>query len=99
MRSSSCCILAMAPDRADKYHSQNNRFKLATSRMKIRLFNLAEWCLAILLSLAVLFLLVVRARHACALWRAECASLQVAVITTLHDLLQNVQRASSPASF
>ena len=67
--------------------------------MKIRLFNLAEWCLAILLSLAVLFLLVVRARHAGALWRDECASLQVAVIPTLHDLLQNFQRESFPASF
>ena len=43
----------------------------------------AEWTVAILLSATVLFLLLVRATHAGALWRDECDS--VALSGDLRD--------------
>src|SRR6266480_7106288 len=72
---------------------------LSASKMRSRKLDLAEWCLAILLTFVVLFLLFVRARHAGALWRDECASVQVAATPNLHGLFENFQRESFPAFF
>ncbi len=54
---------------------------------------------ALLLTFTVLVLLVVRAHHAGALWRDECASVQLAQMPTLSDLFGNFQRESFPALF
>ena len=56
----------------------------------------AEWAAAILLTALVLVLLIARAQHAGALWRDECASVQLAKMPTLGDILKNFQRESFP---
>lgn len=61
--------------------------------------NRLEWVTAILLTLVILFLLVVRAEHAGALWRDECASVQLADMPTLSDIFHNFQRESFPPVF
>jgi len=58
-----------------------------------------EWITAILLSMVVAVLLFVRAQHAGALWRDECASLQLAEMPRAGDVLNNFQRESFPAPF
>ena len=58
-----------------------------------------EWIVAFLLTVAVLFLLLARARHAGALWRDECAVVQLATMPTVADLFKNFQRESFPAFF
>src|SRR4051812_29316516 len=58
-----------------------------------------EWGAALLLTISVLFLLVVRATHAGPLWRDECAVIQLATLPHLSDLWQNFQRESFPAVF
>ena len=67
--------------------------------MKILTIKRAEWIVAILLTVVVLFLLLARARHAGALWRDECAVVQLATMPTLADLFKNFQRESFPALF
>src|SRR5439155_3525094 len=67
--------------------------------MKIRMFTVAEWIAAILLTVAVLILLFARAQHAGGLWRDECASVQLAEMPTVGDLFNNFQRESFPAFF
>src|SRR5439155_14994527 len=67
--------------------------------MKIRMFTVAEWIAAILLTVAVLILLFARAQHAGGLWRDECASVQLAEMPTVGDLFKNFQRESFPAFF
>jgi hypothetical protein len=66
--------------------------------MKIITLKAAEWVTAVLLSLVILVLLIVRAQHAGGLWRDECASVQLAEMP-LSDLFHNFQRESFPAFF
>jgi hypothetical protein len=67
--------------------------------MKLITLKGAEWIVAVLLSLVILVLLIVRAQHAGGLWRDECASVQLAEMSTLADLFHNFQRESFPAFF
>jgi hypothetical protein len=60
---------------------------------------LAEWIVAIALSLSFLTLLLVRARHAGPLWRDECATVQLSQMPTATQVLQNFQRESFPPFF
>lgn len=59
----------------------------------------AEWTVAILLSATVLFLLLVRAMHAGALWRDECDSVALARLPTFADVLHNLKFTSFPILF
>ncbi len=59
----------------------------------------AEWIVAILLSVTVLFLLFVHATHAGALWRDECDSVKLARLPTFADVLQNLKFTSFPILF
>ena len=59
----------------------------------------AEWITAVLLSGVVLFLLIVRATHAGALWRDECETLQLARMRGLADIIENIQYTSFPIPF
>ncbi len=56
----------------------------------MKIVKLAEWIVARLLTITVLALLIVRAQHAGGLWRDECASVQVAVMPTVDELLQKL---------
>jgi hypothetical protein len=67
--------------------------------MKPRAANYAEWATAILLTLTILFLLVVRAHHAGALWRDECAALQLARMPTALDISRNFPHEAFPLLF
>lgn len=58
-----------------------------------------EWIVAAALSILLLVLLSVRAQHAGALWRDECASVQLSQMPTVTAVLQNFQRESFPAPF
>lgn len=58
-----------------------------------------EWILAILLSSAVLFLMVVRTTHGGALWRDECDSVQLSQIPRFSDLLANLHFTAFPILF
>ncbi len=59
----------------------------------------AELGVAILISLVVIFLLVVRATHAGALWRDECGVVQLAQMPTFAEMLANFVHQSYPPLF
>jgi len=59
----------------------------------------AEWITAIILSLTVLFLLIVRAQHAGGLWRDECGVVQLARMASLSDVFNNFQYETFPPPF
>jgi len=67
--------------------------------VNLKLIKYAEWTVAILLSAAVLFLLMVRATNAGALWRDEAATLQLAQMPTLGDVAANFQHEAFPLPF
>jgi hypothetical protein len=56
----------------------------------------AEWSVAALLSAIALFLLVVRATHAGALWRDECGTVQLAQMPTKSDIIENFDHQTFP---
>jgi hypothetical protein len=58
-----------------------------------------EWTLAILISATALFLLFVRATNAGALWRDECAVVQLAQMPTFSDISHNFQHEAFPLLF
>jgi len=58
-----------------------------------------EWALAILLSATALFLLAVRATHAGALWRDECAVVNLARMPSVADIERNFQHEAFPVPF
>ncbi len=58
-------------------------------KAKSDLVKRAEWTAAILLSVVVVFLCIVRATHAGALWRDECESLQLARMPMATNLEYN----------
>ena len=59
----------------------------------------AEWTVGLLLSAMVIFLLAVRASHAGALWRDECAVVQLAGMPSVSDVLRNFQHEAFPPLF
>ena len=67
--------------------------------MSSKFIKYAEWTLAILLSMLVLFLLFVRVTHAGALWRDECDSLELARMPTFADIVHNLKFTSFPVLF
>ena len=67
--------------------------------MNPKLIKNAEWIVAILLSVTVLFLLVVRTANAGALWRDEAATLQLAQMPTVSDIAANFQHEAFPLPF
>lgn len=67
--------------------------------MNPKLIKSFEWVVAILLSALVVFLLLVRARHAGALWRDECDSLELARMPSPADIAHNLKFTSFPILF
>ncbi len=59
----------------------------------------AEWTVGLLLSAMVIFLLAVRASHAGALWRDECAVVQLAGMQSVSAVLRNFQHEAFPPLF
>ncbi len=59
----------------------------------------SEWAVAILLSIVVISLHVVRMIHAGALWRDEAGAVQLAMMPTAGDILQNFQHEGFPILF
>lgn len=66
---------------------------------KIDILKVVELLVAILLSAVVIFLLIIRATHAGALWRDEAATLQLAQLPTLGDVAANFQHEAFPLPF
>jgi hypothetical protein len=69
------------------------------SANKSDLLTKAEWLLGLFLTATIFFLLLVRAFHADALWRDECAVVQLAGMPSLSDLLTNFQHEAFPPLF
>jgi hypothetical protein len=67
--------------------------------MRPDLLKRTEWTLAILLTATALFLLIVRATHAGALWRDECAVVQLARLPRVADITRNFQHEAFPVPF
>lgn len=70
-----------------------------SSRERSDLLKRAEWMIAILLTATVLFLLMVRATHAGALWRDECAVVHLARMPSISDILRNFPHEAFPPLF
>lgn len=70
----------------------------STEIRKIALIRRLEWIVAIALSAVVLFLLIVRATHAGALWRDEAESAQSARMP-VGEMFENIQYSSFPILF
>ncbi len=66
--------------------TQTDDVDLSNTPAKTDFLKRAEFFVALLLSLLVFFLLVVRAQHAGALWRDECTSMRLAELTTVEPL-------------
>jgi hypothetical protein len=71
--------------------------KQATTRLKA--IGRAEWILSILISTITLVLIVVRGTHAGALWRDECAVVNLARMPSVADIAQNFQHEAFPIPF
>ncbi len=56
----------------------------------------AEWALAVFLTAAALFLLVIRATHAGALWRDECGTVQLAMMPKVSDIMDYFDHQTFP---
>jgi hypothetical protein len=69
------------------------------SAKKSDLLTKAEWLLAVLLTSTIVSLLLVRAFHADALSRDECAVVQLAGMPSLSELLGNFQHEAFPPLF
>jgi hypothetical protein len=69
------------------------------SEKKSDLLAKAEWLLGFFLTATIFSLLLVRAFHANALWRDECAVVQLAGMPALSDLLGNFQHEAFPPLF
>jgi hypothetical protein len=69
------------------------------SANKSDLLTKAEWLLGLFLTATIFFLLLVRAFHADALWRDECAVVQLAGMPSLSELLTNFQHEAFPPLF
>jgi len=81
------------------FHSDQESPDQETTRSgKVALLWRVEWIVAIALSAVVLFLLVVRATHAGALWRDEAESAQSARMP-IGEMVENIQYTSFPILF
>jgi hypothetical protein len=69
------------------------------SSMRLDQLRRVEWIVAVLLSLMVLFLIAVRVNHAGALWRDECAVVQLARMPDVSDITRNFQHEAFPVPF
>jgi uncharacterized membrane protein len=69
------------------------------SAKKSNLLTKVEWLLGLLLTATIVSLLLVRAFHAGALWRDECAVVQLAGMPSASDLLRNFQHEAFPPLF
>ena len=69
------------------------------SAKKSNLLAKAEWRLGLLLTATIVSLLLVRAFHAGALWRDECAVVQLAQMPTVRDIAHNFQHEAFPPLF
>ena len=69
------------------------------SAKKSDLLTKAEWLLGLFLTATIFFLLLIRAFHANALWRDECAVVQLAAMPSVSDLLGNFQHEAFPPLF
>ena len=69
------------------------------SEQECDLLTKAEWLLGFFLTAVIFSLLLVRAFHANALWRDECAVVQLAGMPALTDLLRNFQHEAFPPLF
>ena len=59
----------------------------------------AEWALSAILSATVLFLLAIRFAHAGALWRDECAVVNLAGMPSVSEIVRNFQHEAFPVPF
>jgi len=59
----------------------------------------SEWALAIVLSIVAIALHALRMSHAGALWRDEAGAVQLAMMPTARDILQNFQHEAFPILF
>jgi hypothetical protein len=69
------------------------------SSIRLDQLRRVEWIVAVLLSLAVIFLIAVRVNHAGALWRDECAVVQLAGMPHISDITGNFQHEAFPIPF
>jgi hypothetical protein len=69
------------------------------SSIRLDRLRRVEWIVAVLLSLMVLFLIAVRVNHAGALWRDECAVVQLAKMPDVSDITRNFQHEAFPVPF
>jgi hypothetical protein len=69
------------------------------SSIRLDQLRRVEWIVAVLLSLMVLFLIAVRVNHAGALWRDECAVVQLARMPDVSDITRNFQHEAFPIPF
>lgn len=67
--------------------------------MKVRTLERTEWTTAVLLTLVVLVLVSTRAWYAGALWRDECAAVQLARMPSFADISKNFQHEAFPLLF
>lgn len=79
----------------DRHHCACNYLR----RSRTDLLKRAEWITAVLLTATTLFLLCVRATHAGALWRDECAVVQLAEMPSIADVVRNFQHEAFPPLF
>ena len=82
----------------DFHFDQESPDQETTRSGKVALLWRVEWIVAIALSAVVLFLLVVRATHAGALWRDEAESAQSARMP-IGEMVENIQYTSFPILF
>jgi len=71
----------------------------ASSPRKHDVLTSLEFVVAILLTATVLFFLAIRATHAGALWRDESATLQLAQMSTIHEITSNFEHEAFPVPF
>ena len=69
------------------------------SSIRLDQLRRVEWIVAVLLSLMILFLIAVRVNHAGALWRDECAVVQLARMPHVSDITRNFQHEAFPITF
>ena len=69
------------------------------SSIRLDQLRRVEWIVAVLLSVMVLFLIAVRVSHAGALWRDECAVVQLARMPAVSDITRNFQHEAFPIPF
>src|SRR5439155_20435459 len=87
-------------DRAQARATRVQRVKAANrdevSMIRPNLLRRIELIAALLLSVAVLFLLFVRGTHAGALWRDECGTVGLATMPTLSNVMEYFDHQTFP---